>query len=222
MGKSRNCFGCKELKVLVLTLGFDEKFAVRALLRAGLSFGDKALIFLAEPLDERAIKAWKTVEDIISRYFSGVTIEAIKINVADFYDSIKKISEKLRAEINENSQLIINLSGGMRVLILEVLIAAHIVGLRGEVEVEYENFMGLTRFPLEILKLELKDKDKLILRFLKSKKRASIVTMIEELGLSKSAAHRRIGKLARNKLVKVEKKGRSLICEITELANAFI
>jgi len=210
------------LKVLALTLGFDEKFAIRALLRAGLSFGDKALIFLAEPLDERAVKAWKVVEDIISRYFSGVTIEAIKVNVADFYGSVRKISEKLKAEVNEGSQLIINLSGGMRALILEVLIAAHMLRLKGEVEVEFENFMGLTRFPLEILRLELEEKDRLILRFIKSRGQVSIAVVTKELGLSKSAAHRRIWKLARNKLVKVKKRGKTSICEVTELAKMFI
>ena len=210
------------MKVLALTLGFDEKFAIRALLRAGLSFGDKALIFLAEPLDERAVKAWKVVEDIISRYFSGVTIEAIKVNVADFYGSVRKISEKLKAEVNEGSQLIINLSGGMRALILEVLIAAHMLRLKGEVEVEFENFMGLTRFPLEILRLELEEKDRLILRFIKSRGQVSIAVVTKELGLSKSAAHRRIWKLARNKLVKVKKRGKTSICEVTELAKMFI
>jgi len=210
------------MKLLVLTLGFDEKFAVRALLRAGLSFGDKAVIFLAEPLDERAIKAWRTVEDIVSRYFSGVNVKTVKVDVSEFYDAVATIAEKLREESKNVNKVIINLSGGMRILILEVLVAAHLLKLKALVEIEFENFLGLAKFPLELLRIELSEKEKLILKYVVSRKETTITNIANALELSKTTAHRKVWKLASQGLIKIEKKGKTAICKPTLQAKLIV
>ena len=207
------------MKLLILTLGFDEKFAVRALLRAGLSFGDKAVIFLAEPLDERAVKAWRTVEDIVSRYFSGVNVETIKVNVSEFYRAVSTIAEKLKEASKGADEIIVNLSGGMRILILEVLVAAHLLGLKATVEVEFENFLGLAKFPLELLRTTLDSKEKLMLRYIVSKGQTTITNIAKDLEISKTTAHRKTWKLAKQGLLKMERKGRTVKCKPTEQAK---
>ena len=210
------------MKLLALTLGFDEKFAVRALLRAGLSFGDKAVIFLAEPLDERAVKAWRTVEDIVSRYFSGVHVETVKVNVSNFYSAVETVAKKL-AEASENAdEVLINLSGGMRILILEVLTAAHMLKLKATVEVEFENFLGLAKFPLELLSIELSESEKLILKYIVAKKQTTITDVSKDLKISKATAHRKLWKLAEKGLVKIVRKGKVAICKPTEQAKLIV
>jgi len=204
------------VKLLALTLGFDEKFAIRAFLRAGLSFGDKAVIFLAEPLDERAVKAWRIVEDIVSKYFSGVNVETVKVNVSEFYSAVSTIAEKLKEASEGVNEIVVNLSGGMRILILEVLVATHLLGLKATVEVEFENFLGLAKFPLELLRTVLEVKEKLILKYIVAKGQTTITNISKDLRISKTTAHRKTWKLAKQGLLKMERKGRIVKCEPTE------
>jgi len=208
------------MKILILTLGFDERFAIRALLRTGLGRGDEVLILLAEPLDERAIKAWRTVKEFISKYLTGVNIRSIKVNVSDFYGSIRRIAKELKASVNKESELIVNLSGGMRVLIVETLAALQLLKLEGVAEIEFENFMGSVTFPLKILRLNVKDEDKAMLKFILTRGISTLAEVANGLGISKSSAHRKVWRLANLGLLKVTRRGRLLLCEPTELTKS--
>lgn len=214
------------VRVVVVTLGFDEKFAIRGLLRVGLGFGDCVLVFTARPVDERVERALGVLREFISRYYDGVKFRVVDVDVQDFYGAVLSVGSVLKEEVlkEENGEVIFNFSGGMRSLILETLVAAVALGIDGMVEVELENFAGVISFPLRVIKLSspLKEEYRVILRTLLEVGEMNLSDLARRLGVAKSTIHSRVKHLINLNLIKAEYRGKSLICTATEMAKLFI
>ncbi|MHA1834847.1 MAG: CRISPR-associated CARF protein Csa3 [Candidatus Baldrarchaeia archaeon] len=210
------------MKTIIITFGFDEKFAIRGLLRNGLNYGDKVLVFTAKPIIDKVERALHILEEFVSKYYRGVTFKVVSVNVQDFNSAILQISRTLREEAE--GEKIINLSGGMRSLIIETLAAVLIVGMEGEVEVELENFEGVIKFPLNIIKVKppLSEEFKNILNTLIEEGGLSISELSRRLNVAKSTIHRRIKILKEMGLVETEYEGKRLMCSATSIAKLFI
>lgn len=210
------------MKTIIITFGFDEKFAIRGLLRNGLNYGDKVLVFTAKPIIDKVERALHILEEFVSKYYRGVTFKVVSVNVQDFNSAILQIGRTLREEAE--GEKIINLSGGMRSLIIETLAAVLIVGMEGEVEVELENFEGVIKFPLNIIKVKppLSEEFKNILNTLIEEGGLSISELSRRLNVAKSTIHRRIKILKEMGLVETEYEGKRLMCSATSIAKLFI
>lgn len=127
---------------LILTLGFDEKFCYRAILRHGIGEGDRIVLITARA-EERVRKAFDWIRRFVES--SNASVELVEINVTDFHGSLRRILSIL-AKLN-NYRLIVNLSGGMRILLLIMYIALTIAGKDAEVEIELEDFSAVVRIP---------------------------------------------------------------------------
>ncbi|MEM4649771.1 MAG: CRISPR locus-related DNA-binding protein, partial [Candidatus Bathyarchaeia archaeon] len=55
--------------IIVITLGFDEKFALRAITRRGLKPEDEIIIVTSKPSDERTEKAFQNFTTILKKVF---------------------------------------------------------------------------------------------------------------------------------------------------------
>ena len=210
------------MKTIIITFGFDEKFAIRGLLRNGLNYGDKVLVFTAKPIIDKVERALHILEEFVSKYYRGVTFKVVSVNVQDFNSAILQIGRTLKEEAE--GEKIINLSGGMRSLIIETLAAVLIVGMEGEVEVELENFEGVIKFPLNIIKVKppLSEEFKNILNTLIEEGGLSISELSRRLNVAKSTIHRRIKILKEMGLVETEYEGKRLMCSATSIAKLFI
>ncbi|RLE55169.1 MAG: hypothetical protein DRJ30_04240 [Candidatus Methanomethylicota archaeon] len=210
------------MKTIIITFGFDEKFAIRGLLRNGLNYGDKVLVFTAKPIIDKVERALHILEEFVSKYYRGVTFKVVSVNVQDFNSAILQIGRTLREEAE--GEKIINLSGGMRSLIIETLAAVLIMGMEGEVEVELENFEGVIKFPLNIIKVKppLSEEFKNILNILIEEGGLSISELSRRLNVAKSTIHRRIKILKEMGLVETEYEGKRLMCSATSIAKLFI
>jgi len=198
------------LKALVLSLGFDERFTIRAILRTGLSSNDRVLIFVAEPIVEKAEKALQVVLDFLKCYFEGVKFDVVSVPTRDFEQSVSVIGEQLMDLKSPNYEVFLNLSGGMRSLVIELLATSLLVGLKGVVEVELENLEGCLSFPIEMLRIKtpLKDEYKTALKSIIEAKEINISQLSRKVNVAKSTIHKIAKKLMEEGLIEYEKMGK--------------
>ncbi len=144
------------VKVVVLTLGFEEKFAVRMLVRRGLEPEDKVLL-ITGPIVEKTRKAISHLREFL-RYFEGVELEVFEVKeVYDFVDACSKIISKFMELARKYDEVYVNLSGGMRALILETytayLLLPRNLTSKIKVELDTEDSKAVVEVPKEIDKI---------------------------------------------------------------------
>lgn len=212
------------LKALVLTLGFDERFAIRGILRTGLSSGDKVTVFIAEPLVDKAEKALQILMDFFKKYLEEVNVDVVSVPTRDFELSVTIIGGKLKELKGLDCKVVLNLSGGMRSLIIEILLTSILINLKGIVEIELENLEGYLSFPIEIFKVKMPMKEEyiLILKTIMLHEGININQISNKLGMAKSSIHKIIRKLVENGLIEYEKEGKEYNLRIKQIAKMFI
>ncbi|MCD6089598.1 CRISPR locus-related DNA-binding protein [Candidatus Bathyarchaeota archaeon] len=194
--------------ILITTLGFDEKFALRAILRRGLKAGDRIIVVVPEKDDPRAEKAFSTLQQIVCRSMPEVSIEKLRIPSQDFSKAVSFLRKLALDVLRSGEKIVLNVSGGQRIIILELLAAFLSVGAyEAELEVESEDSSTIAVLPLRIMaKIGLDREDTMILEALaqSSKKFSDICST---LSMSRSSVWRRLKKLVELGLVeKVEKR----------------
>ena len=199
--------------LIIITLGFTETFAIRSIFSRGIRPGDKIIIIQPNREDERAVKARNSLVDVIRKVSPEIVVLDEKINYADFFQSVKRIISILNS--NKERPIYANLSGGMRLLIAEVLIALVLYNDSSEIEIFSEDGSNSVTFNSDIIKpLPLDDTDmKVLLNIAKSN--ATITGVASASGLSKSTVYRRFKKLEGLGLVKggrLTEKGNLFVC----------
>jgi CRISPR-associated protein Csa3 len=182
--------------IIVMTLGFDEKFALRAIFRRGLRAGDRVIFVVPEDEDPRAEKAFSTLQQIVFRSIPEVYVERFRIPVRDFPKAVSLIRRLALSLLRSSEKVILNLSGGQRIAILEVLAGFLSCGAGDvEVEVESEDSSTLATFPLIMMRnIELDHEDANILKILTQAPRR-FNEIQSAAGISKSSTWRRLKKL---------------------------
>lgn len=108
-------------KLIVFTLGFDTRFQMKTLTRIRVGEDDKVLIVRVDEVHEQVDAAERDlvrfVKDIL-----GVEVHVLRVNVYEPHEAIPAIASRL-VEFSPVSKIIADLSGGMRVLVLETLAA---------------------------------------------------------------------------------------------------
>lgn len=206
--------------ILVSTLGFDEKFTIRSLMRNmdGLS---KVITIVAEPIDEKAQRALSIVKDFIERFMESIPYESLTVDPLIAYDTISKLKEKFRE--SPASNYVINVSGGMRALIIELITAALLAKISGEVEIELENFRGVIKLPLKLLCMHpLSSEEYKVLKALTDKGPTTSKDLMKVLEVPRSSFYRYLRELIRKGLVIEEREGRRTIYITTELAKIVV
>jgi len=212
------------MKVLALTLGFDERFAVRAMMRGGISSGDRIVVFMAEPVEERASRCLQVVREFLSRYVRDVEFRVLKVDVGRFEEAVSRIRRGLQEAVRGAEEVVLNLSGGMRALILEVLSAALLLGLDCMVEVELENLTGVVSFPIRLLRASKLSRGDLeiLSRLLKTGGWVSLSELSRVSKMPRSTVHKRLRRLIEIGLVESKRVGRRVIYRASEWAGVYI
>ena len=123
--------------LIVTTLGFTESFALRGLLKRGIKEKDKVIVVRPSDEVERAVQALEALAMTLEKLGYQRPIE-VKVDVGDFEGSVAKIAARLQ-ELFDGEGIYANLSGGMRLLILEVLLGIIHSGIKAEIEVFSED-----------------------------------------------------------------------------------
>lgn len=108
----------------MLTLGFDTRFQMRTLTRVKVGEGDKILVIRVDEQHERADAAERDLVRF-AKEILGTGAHVLRVNVHDPREAIPAIASKL-SELSGSAppaKVVVDLSGGMRALILETLAA---------------------------------------------------------------------------------------------------
>jgi CRISPR locus-related DNA-binding protein len=148
--------------IIAITFDADEKFAVKALLRHH-SERTKVVVIVPEGIqDDRGLSV---LNDFVKRYVNEEGVELMKVPIRDFHGSVLTLARTFRSWAER--PIILNLSGGMRLLVVEALCAALISRVPMTVEVESEDGKALAAFSTDDLSFpEIDEVDRQIIEML--------------------------------------------------------
>lgn len=215
-------------RLVIASVGFDERFIVRLMVSCSLGVGsyDHLLLVMPSGDDVRCSGVVDSVKAFISNYELKLGLDVVTVDVAGFWSSagtIRKTIENLYSKL-EPKELIVLLSGGMRALIMEVLVGCIATGLKGQVLVYREDLKGHIEFPLEILNIEKPtiEHTRILKIIHELGGSANLKDIKHKLKISKATAHRKIKELENMNIVRIEHRGRASKILLTEKAKLWI
>lgn len=198
------------VKLLLSTLGFEEVFPIRFIMRNSPSQGDIILIVMPYVRDERSARAYFELSKFVSNYLQGIILDKVEVPVANVHSSIAIIASRLSSL--DVDYAVVNLSGGMRLLIIETLIASRMVlnnhTLKFEVELEdKKEVVTFTSFLLDIKMPNEQQRE--ILKIIKELGAESSITKVaERLKLPRSSVYKELRRMEEKGLVARDKANR--------------
>ena len=199
-------------KLFILTLGFEEKFAVRMITRHGLDEGD-SLIAITGPRVEKVERTIVYLHEFISKYYSGdVHFSVREISPQDGFDEmVLEVVNILLDEGKKYDRVIVNLSGGMRVICLATfmasLLVAPLLSKKLQVELETEDSSafviipsGLLNLPRSLSEIRLEETVFRILQLLMNKEYTA-AELAKTIGKDVTTIRRHLAKLRESGLI---------------------
>ena len=210
------------MKGFICTLGFDEKFILRFMVRHKVGENDIFIIIVPEDYksNEKSFNTYKSVIDFLQTILPSQNIHTITTNIyGDPIEEIRKISTKILDLISATNIVHAALSGGMRVLVIEVLLSLIFLSLNNPlnifVEVDFENLRGRTVFPLTPLLLRKNRRYILILKRIEELKDSRIKILAQNTGLSPATISRELSSIRNLGLIDHENR-------LTKLGKAYL
>lgn len=208
-------------RILVTTIGFDEKFIVRALIRY-LGSIDSFIGILSTPVEQKAMQAVDNIKSIIEKYLMNggkrLAYEFIEIDVTDPYEAIAM----LRRIFTPDNEYIVNLSGGMRALTIATFIAFIISRARGEVEIELENLQGkISIDPRIIMAGPLSSDEEKIVNAIKKLGRATYRDIMMETGIPRATLFKHLSSLRNRGVIDQQREGRNTYYMLTNIGKTY-
>jgi CRISPR locus-related DNA-binding protein len=156
----------------------------------------------------------------VKRYVNEEGVELMKVPIGDFHGSVLTLARAFRSWAER--PIILNLSGGMRLLVVEALCAALISRVPMTIEVESEDGKALAAFSTDDLSFpEIDEVDRQIIESLARGVR-TLGLLSEELGISKPTVWRRLRRLERAGMVKLSQgKRREVVVSLTERGQIY-
>lgn len=200
------------MKLIAVTVGFDEKLPIRSLLRVGIDVGDVVLLIYSKTGGEFEVKkvesAVKVLKEILSK--SGVKVVDVVVSGMDFYRDIEEILKVFGEHPAE--EIVALLVGGMRLTIFEVLVAAllrhRISGVSTRFHLMREDGMYEVSIPVEVFNVLPPPKAGVALKVLSvtgaMERRELVEAIARGTGVSESMAYKLIKSLAERSLVVVK------------------
>ncbi len=221
------------MTILVATVGFDEKFIIRTIIRHSRDLS-KIYLVTAEPIDSRAEKALLTIkqfvetilrsyekEDLNNEIKRDLEVYVYRVNISDFYNSVALIRENCFS--SSEAEYVVNLSGGMRALILATLAAFLISNVKGVVEVELENFTDVITIDPRLFKIVFLDEYKRkIIKSIHNRKETTYKDILKDTGIPRATLFRNLKELREQGLITFNRVGRESYYRLTDLGKAFV
>jgi CRISPR locus-related DNA-binding protein len=116
-------------RTFIATLGFTETLVLATIPVFGLEDFDKLIVITSKDSSssKQTAKAIKGIERLIASYrFTGKTIDFQKVFVkeTDFNQNLSIFCDIIKTEALDNREVYINLSGGMRILVITLFLAS--------------------------------------------------------------------------------------------------
>lgn len=205
-------------KSIFVTFGWTESPIISAILRYGIKEGDHIFLILPERRDERSDAAIRDLKTFVSNYVKDVVISELRIDINNSITAIQKLKKMIERE--RGGGCIVNLSGGMRILVLLTYIAACLADHPSIVlELETEDKRALVEIPrLKLAELSKLDglpwpTKEIIRELLTGPMRAP--ELRKKIGASPSTFHRAQTELLKLNYIEVRREGRACVLYLT-------
>ena len=154
-----------------------------------------------------------------------IFFEHIHVPVKDFAEAVRILRELIEKEALKNN-VYINLSGGMRILVLETYTASLLIRAKGInvsfTDLELEGSAGVVRLtPLIFPRKFSNTKHKIMTELNRRKTKTEMREISKGTGLSISTVSRTLRELASEGLVRLSKEGKKVLAEITDQGEYF-
>ncbi len=197
-------------KILVATLGFDERHVIRSIISMGMGGIEEIILLVPDwGLEERTVKAIEEIRRIAE--LAGIASSRIrveKIKVEDFWRAVSRTIELLREEYMKGaSEIILSLGGGLRILVLETYTAVMLIEesirkrikIRIDIETKGEGtIIDGDEIPLCI---ELTPTERIVLREIVDKRITTLKQLTQTLEIPRSTIWKTLDKLLKKKLL---------------------
>ena len=202
------------MKTYISLSGFDTSQIVSLIVKYGIEGGDR--IILIRPENEKDTRGEQTVQairDLSRQIDSSINLQIHRVNHLDFEGMVVSLKGLLE---NAEGQVIANLSGGPR----EILLGFTIACLSQSQKIfKTTNFSDIERSLNEIIlpniKATLDEKLKRILMDVKGNQPTTITDIAQRLSLSESTISRQVGRLVDLKALDFVQKGKTKEVRIT-------
>ncbi|MEM3388960.1 MAG: CRISPR-associated CARF protein Csa3 [Thermoproteota archaeon] len=203
------------MKTFVATIGWTEWPIASAIVKHGLSKGDKIILLSPEKRDERSRAAVSEVKHFVSKFVPFVEVSEVSVPIHSPSEAIPLIA-KLFSEEGKGRDLIVNLSGGMKILVLETLLALMLISIENLVlELQTEDKVDV-QLPILWRPVEdLSPPARKALKILWEHGPVSLSKLADSLRISVATAHRLLKSLEKNSIVSSKKVGKERIMELT-------
>jgi len=216
-------------KLLVATIGFTERYPLRAIISTGITAGDKILLITAEPIENQTRDAISKIEEFKRNYIEKdagkVKLEVLTVDPLQVADAVLKIKQKILLESENYDKIVVNLSGGMRALIIETLMAVLLLKKEAQIFIELENFKGVIELNNNELKnllgKEITGLEREILELL-VKEDLRLADIVKKLAKPKSTIYKALKKLEKYGIVIRVAKSGGIYYKTTRLAKILL
>ncbi len=206
----------------MVTLGYTEWPVVSSLVKHGLESGDRIVTIVPLKSDARSAAAIQEIRNFLSKFSPGVSLEVLTVDVIKFEQAVATVLKRLFKEKKEGRNVIVNLSGGMRILILETYTALLLSGSAAVSEIVTEDKQELALPSLStvsVLSL-LKESDLRVLEAAKNSE--SVVALAKTARLPLATAYRRVVALEKMGLLATVKRDRVRTVSLTALGRVIL
>lgn len=188
------------MSLLVSSVGFEEKFMLRAFLRRGRS--EISGVLLVKPFgdNEKVSKAIESFNNLLKEV--SIPLNILEINYLDYISSVSSISKWIKS--SKYSSFILSLSSGMRVVNFEILSAFLVLNLNAEIEIEAESLEGVVSWKIdEMVRKDFEENDiKILIAIKKGEKNVSEIS--RKMKIPITTTWRKINRLINNYYIRKE------------------
>lgn len=196
------------MKTLITPLGFDTSQLISFITKDGISKGDKVIVLRPkESKDEkRGDTAYNETRDILNKISKDITLEKHILNTKNFEHTILEISNIIN---NIEGELVVNLSGGVRTLIVALTIVS--IFQHDKIDRVY-NLETIERNMREIeiphTSFDLTDNERKLFNNISKDGPKTYNELVDELKLSKSTVSRLSNILSKKHLLSIKDQGK--------------
>ncbi len=213
-------------KAFVSTLGFTESLVLAPIIKLGLNRDDKLIILIPSGLggEDRTENTLRKLRDMLNAISGGsFNMQTVSIPVDDFSEAVRLIRDIIIKEA-EDRAVYVNVSGGMRALIIETYTATLIARtMRRNItftELELEGSAGrLEIIPITFPKQFTETKRRILKELAKEDRSIGMRELAKKTSLSLSTISRNLREMAKDNLIKLKKEGRRVLAKTTRVGR---
>lgn len=212
-------------RTFISTLGFTESLVLAPIIRLGLNRDDRVIILVPGGLggEDRTENTLRKLRDMLNAISGGAfDMQTVSIPVDDFAEAVRMIRRIIIEEAEREDRMVyVNVSGGMRALVIEAYTATLLARMMRRnvafTELELEGSAGsIKMIPITFPKRFTETKRRILKELAEKEAPMSMRELSKRTGLSLPTLSRNLREMVQDNLIKLKKEGRRILAEITK------